>query len=115
MQGARGVYSSGLGVSAAGRGEAVAAGTPAVAVGVAVPGCCGAGSACRVASEYVGGGRGAAGVDEAEAAEQEHDGGGDERCDGGDAGDAGDCAYGAEGVGVQSRPRRVSPLNTVLT
>ena len=54
----------------------------------------------RVAGQDLGAGGDAAGVDEAEAAEDKHDGGGDER---GDRGDAGDGAHGAEGVGVEQQ------------
>src|SRR3984957_1705067 len=57
-------------------------------------------SAAGVAGHDLGAGGDTAGVDQAEAAEDQHDGGGDERGDGGDAGDGAD---GAEGVGVEQQ------------
>jgi hypothetical protein len=53
-----------------------------------------------MAAEDLGGRRDTPGVRQAQAAEYQHDGGGDE---GGDRGDAGDHAHGPEGVGVEQQ------------
>ena len=54
----------------------------------------------RMAAEDLGCRGNAAGVYQAQAAEYQHNGGGDE---GGDRGDAGDHAHGPEGVGVEQQ------------